>query len=175
MGQLIDDLQTLARTTRADLVPEEVNLSNLASEVASQLRSSQPERQATFVIAPNLLAVGDRGLLRIVLDNLLGNSWKFTSKQPQARIEFGSLCQDDQKIYFINDNGAGFDMKYASKLFGVFQRLHDDGEFPGTGIGLASVQRIIHRHGGRVWAEAALGQGATFCFALWENKNDSAG
>ena len=170
MGELIDDLLTLARTTRADLVPEEVSLSNLASEVASQLRNSQPERDATFVIAPNLLVVGDRGLLRIVLDNLLGNSWKFTSKQPQARIEFGSLCQGDQKIYFINDNGAGFDMKYANKLFGAFQRLHDNGEFPGTGIGLANVQRIIHRHGGRVWAEAEPGQGATFYFALWENK-----
>ena len=175
MGQLIDDLLSLGRTTRSDLVPVEVNLSNIASEIASQLHNSQPERAVTFVIAPDVWAVGDRGLLRAVLDNLLGNSWKFTSKQAEARIEFGVQLQNDQKLYFIKDNGAGFDMKYASKLFGAFQRLHADREFPGTGIGLATVQRVVRRHRGRVWAEAMLGQGATFYFALWENKNDSAG
>jgi PAS domain S-box-containing protein len=168
MGQLIDDLLSLARTTRAELVPEPVNLSSLAAEIASQLRSSQPERPATIMIEPNLLVEGDRGLLRIMLDNLLGNAWKFTSRQPEARIEFGLRCQDNQKIYYINDNGAGFDMRFANKLFGAFQRLHDNALFPGTGIGLANVQRIVHRHGGRIWAESAIGQGATFYFLLSE-------
>ena len=175
MGRLIDDLLTLARTTRSSMVPQEVNLSELASDIAAQLRNTQPERSVTFVIQSGLLVVGDRGLLTVVLDNLLGNSWKFTSKEPQARIEFGMRPEGDQKVYFVKDNGAGFDMRYANKLFGAFQRLHDNSEFPGTGIGLANVQRVIHRHKGRIWAEGALGQGATFYFVLWENKNDSAG
>ena len=157
------------------MVPQEVNLSELASDIAAQLRNTQPERTVTFVIQPGLRVVGDRGLLTVVLDNLLGNSWKFTSKEPQARIEFGMRPEGDQKVYFVKDNGAGFDMRYANKLFGAFQRLHDNSEFPGTGIGLANVQRVIHRHKGRIWAEGALGQGATFYFVLWENKNDSAG
>ena len=119
--------------------------------------------------------MGDRGLLTVVLDNLLGNSWKFTSKKPHARIEFGMRSEGGQKVYFVRDDGAGFDPTYIKKLFGAFQRLHEVGDFPGTGIGLATVQRIIHRHRGRAWAEGEPGQGATFYFALWDSPQDSRG
>jgi len=119
-----------------------------------------------LTIAKNLKAHGDPNLLQIVLENLINNAWKFTSKQQQAEIEFGSKRENDETIYFIHDNGAGFDMAYAGKLFGAFQRLHSMTEFSGTGIGLATVQRIIHRHGGRVWAEGTVDQGATFFFTL---------
>ena len=129
-------------------------------------RQTQPERQVEFVIGKGLTASGDRQLLRVALVNLLGNAWKFTGKRQQARIEFGTTQNGDRKTYFVRDNGAGFDMTYASKLFSAFQRLHDTTEFPGTGIGLATVQRIIHRHGGSVWAEGAVGEGATFYFTL---------
>jgi PAS domain S-box-containing protein len=166
MGGLIDDMLTLARTTRCEMVRERVDLSGVVREIASEFQKSEPERRATFVIAPGLIAEGDRALLRVVLENLLTNAWKFTSKQPDARIEFGIRDDDARDVYFVQDNGAGFDMKYADKLFGAFQRLHDGSEFQGNGVGLASVQRIIHRHGGRVWAESALGQGATFYFVL---------
>ncbi len=166
MGQLIDDMLTLARTARCEMVHQRVDLSRLAQEIASQLQKSEPKRQARFVIAPGLTVEGDRGLLRIVLENLLGNAWKFTSRQPDARVELGSRRPDTQEVYFVQDNGVGFDMRYADKLFGAFQRLHDVSEFPGIGVGLATVQRIIHRHGGRVWAEGAVGQGATFYFIL---------
>src|SRR5712691_7743870 len=166
MGQLIDDMLTLARTARCEMVHQRVDLSRLAQEIASQLQKSEPKRQARFVIAPGLTVEGDRGLLRIVLENLLGNAWKFTSRQPDARVELGSRRPDSQEVYFVQDNGVGFDMRYADKLFGAFQRLHDVSEFPGTGVGLATVQRIVHRHGGRVWAEGAVGQGATFYFIL---------
>ena len=166
MGQLIDDMLTLARTARCEMVHQRVDLSRLAQEIASQLQKSEPKRQARFVIAPGLTVEGDRGLLRIVLENLLANAWKFTSRQPDARVELGSRRRDTQEVYFVRDNGVGFDMRYADKLFGAFQRLHDVSEFPGTGVGLATVQRIVHRHGGRVWAEGAVGQGATFYFIL---------
>jgi PAS domain S-box-containing protein len=166
MGQLIDDMLTLARTARCEMARQRVDLSHLAQEIASQLQKSEPKRQARFVIAPGLTVEGDRGLLRIVLENLLGNAWKFTSRQPDARVELGSHRRDTQEVYFVQDNGVGFDMKYSDKLFGAFQRLHEVSEFPGTGVGLATVQRIIHRHGGRVWAEGVVGQGATFYFAL---------
>src|SRR2546422_281202 len=166
MGQLIEDMLTLARTARREMVHQRVDLSRLAQEIAFQLQKSEPKRQARFVIAPGLTVEGDRALLRIVLENLLANAWKFTSRQPDARVELGSRRRDTQEVYFVQDNGVGFDMRYADKLFGAFQRLHDVSEFPGTGVGLATVQRIIHRHGGRVWAEGAVGQGATFYFIL---------
>ena len=126
----------------------------------------QPDRQFTFTISDGLLVDGDRYLLEIVLDNLLGNAWKFTSKRRDAHIEVGSQQVSQETVYFIRDNGAGFDMKYARKLFGTFQRLHSSSEFPGTGIGLATVQKIIHRHSGRIWAESAVGAGATFYFTI---------
>lgn len=166
MGRLIEDLLKLAQTGRHVLDRETIDLSGLAREVVSQLQASEPGRKAVLVIAPNLVAEADRGLLRVVLENLLGNAWKFTSKRPKASIELGAQRQANQTIYFVRDNGAGFDMKYADKLFGAFQRLHDEREFPGTGIGLATVRKIIHRHGGRVWAESEMGQGATFYFVL---------
>ena len=168
MGRLIDDLLGLARTARRDLTLERVNLSLLAEEVVAQLRTTDPDRRAVVVIAPGLTATADLQLLRVVLENLLGNSWKFTSKQREARIELGLWQSHPEHVFFVRDNGSGFDMKYADKLFGAFQRLHSEREFPGTGIGLASAQRIVHRHGGRIWAESKPGEGATFFFKLRE-------
>jgi PAS domain S-box-containing protein len=166
MGQLIDDLLGLARTARCELVRTQVDLSALAEEVVAQLRVSDPGRHVTVAIAPNLRAEGDRQLVRIVLENLLGNAWKFTSKRSDARIEFGIRQQGPEYVYFVRDNGAGFDMQFADKLFGAFQRLHNDIEFAGSGVGLASVQRIVHRHAGHIWAESMVGEGATFYFVL---------
>jgi len=166
MGQLIEDLLKLAQTGRRALARETVDLSGLAGEIVSRLQASEQGRKASFVIAPNLVANADRGLLEVVLENLLGNAWKFTSKHPNARIELGVQHHAKPAIYFVRDNGAGFDMKYADKLFSAFQRLHYESDFPGTGIGLATVQQIIHRHGGRVWAESEVGRGATFYFVL---------
>ncbi len=167
MGHLIDDLIKLARVARAEMQREAVDLSELAGSVLASLQASEPARKVDWHIEPGLTALGDASLLRVVLDNLLGNAWKFTGKQASARIEFGVLRQaGSEQAYFVRDNGVGFDMTYAGKLFGAFQRLHAMSEFPGTGIGLATVQRIIHRHGGRVWAEGATGKGATFYFTL---------
>ncbi|HEY4485217.1 MAG TPA: ATP-binding protein, partial [Nitrospiria bacterium] len=166
MAQLIDDLLNLSRVTRAEMRRDAVDLSRLAETSAEELKKTQPERKAEFVIAEALKAEGDARLLRAVLDNLLGNAWKYAGKQPQARIEFGRTNHDSRAAYFVRDNGAGFDMAYAHKLFGAFQRLHSVSEFPGTGIGLATVQRIIHRHGGQVWAEGEVDNGATFYFTL---------
>jgi len=166
MAQLIDDLLNLSRITRAEIYREEVDLSALARSIVAELQKSQPERPVEFTIAPGLAAEGDARLLRIALENLLNNAWKFTSKHPAARIEFGAMEQEGQTVYFIRDDGAGFDMAYADKLFGAFQRLHTASEFPGTGIGLATVQRIIHRHGGCVWARGEVERGATFYFTL---------
>jgi PAS domain S-box-containing protein len=167
MGELIDDLLELARVTRTEMRRTQVDLSAIASEIAIELRQTQPERQVEFAIAPGIVAQGDARLLRIILENLLHNAWKFTSNRLYACVEFGIILQtDSQPAYFVRDNGAGFDMAYANKLFGAFVRLHSMTEFPGTGIGLATVQRIVHRHGGRVWAEGAVEQGATFYFTL---------
>jgi light-regulated signal transduction histidine kinase (bacteriophytochrome) len=163
MGQLIDDLLNLSRVTRSEMRRQRVNLSEMAADVAAEHRKSQPERAVSFVINEDLAVEGDPHLLRVVMDNLIGNAWKFTSKTKDAVIEFGS-CPNG--AFFVRDNGVGFDMKYSEKLFGAFQRLHGMTEFAGTGIGLATVQRIIHRHGGRVWAEGAVDQGATFYFAV---------
>ena len=166
MGQLIEDLLRLSHVSRAELHRRPVSLSMLAQTVIGDLRQAQPERVVDCVIAAELEGEGDEKLLRIVLENLLGNAWKFTGQQPQARVEFGREEREGPAVYFVRDNGAGFDMAYAHKLFGAFQRLHTESEFPGTGIGLATIQRIVHRHGGRIWAESAVGQGATFYFTL---------
>lgn len=171
MAMLIDDLLKLSRITRSELKREDINLSALAGEVIEELRKQEPERTVQCTIQPDLIAWGDARLLRIVLDNLLGNAWKFTGKRPDAQIEFGMHKQDREQVYFVRDNGAGFDMAYAEKLFGAFQRLHETSEFPGTGIGLATAQRIIHKHGGRIWAEGEVEQGATFHFTLEAREN----
>lgn len=167
MGELIDDLLKLARITRMEMHFETVNMSELAHMITAELQQTQPERQAEFVIAEGLIANGDSQLLRIVLENLLGNAWKFTARRPQARIEVGLIEHSEhEQVFVIRDDGEGFDMAYADKLFGAFQRLHAMTEFEGTGIGLATVQRIVHRHGGRVWAEGAVSKGAAFYFTL---------
>jgi PAS domain S-box-containing protein len=166
MGELIDDLLGLSRVTRAEIHRERIDLSSLAEEVAADLRSSQPEREVEFRIVQGLQAEGDSRLIRVALQNLIGNSWKFTSKRPNAQIEFGLVRSNGQRAYFVRDNGAGFDQAYADRLFGAFQRLHGMNEFPGTGIGLATVQRIVHRHGGKVWAEGVVDKGATVYFTL---------
>lgn len=169
MGQLIDDLLTLSQVTRSDFHKEAVDLSQLAHRLVTLLQQAHPERQVEFEIQTGLIAQGDLRLLQVVLDNLLNNAWKFTSHHPQAQIEFGAIAQENGiPVYFVRDNGVGFDMAFVDKLFKPFQRLHGMHEFPGNGIGLATVQRIIHRHGGQVWAEANLNQGATFYFTLVE-------
>ncbi|NJO94178.1 MAG: PAS domain S-box protein [Hydrococcus sp. RM1_1_31] len=166
MGELIEDLLYLSRVTRGEICCEPTNLSAIALTIAQELLATNKERQVDFVIAPELVANADKKLMRIVLENLMGNAWKFTTKQLQTRIEFGRIESEDSHAYFVRDNGAGFDMAYANKLFGVFQRLHPTTEFEGTGIGLATVQRIIHRHGGRIWAQGEVSLGATFYFTL---------
>jgi len=166
MGRLIDDLLHLSRISRTELVPERVDMSALAESVAAELQGRDPARQLDLVIQPGLCAQGDSHLLQVVLENLLGNAWKFTAGKAPARIEFAARAEDGAQAFYVRDNGAGFDMAYVGKLFGAFQRLHGDAEFPGTGIGLATVKRIVARHGGRVWAEGAVDGGATFYFTL---------
>jgi PAS domain S-box-containing protein len=166
MAKLIDDLLVLAKVTSIEINFGKVNLSELAKEVIGELQYADPDRKVKVEIVPNLMAYGDRNLLSIVLTNLLGNAWKFSSKVAKPRIELGITEQNGKPTYFIRDNGAGFDMEYADKLFKPFQRLHMASEFDGTGIGLSLVQRIIHRHGGRVWAEGKVGEGATLYFTL---------
>lgn len=166
MAQLIDDVLQLARVTRSEMLREEVDLSDLALSVTTDLKQSNGRQKVTVKIQEGLVTRGDKRLLRCVLTNLLENAWKFTSKQTKPEILFGSEQKNGELFYFVRDNGAGFDMAYVSKLFGAFQRLHTAGEFEGTGIGLATVQRIINRHGGRVWAEGSVNAGATFCFTL---------
>ncbi len=177
MGELIDDLLELSRVTRREMKRETVDLSQLARAITAGLQKTGPERQVEFTIQEGVVAEGDAHLLRIVLQNLLGNAWKFTGKNSGARIEFVAAANadcgmrnadlgEDDVVYLVRDDGVGFDMAYADKLFGAFQRLHSTQEFPGTGIGLATVQRIVHRHGGRVWAEGKVGEGAAFYFTL---------
>jgi PAS domain S-box-containing protein len=166
MGELIDGLLKLSRLIRSEMHLRKVDLSALAEEIAARLQETQPKRRVKFVIDKGLTANGDPELLRALLENLLGNAWKFTGKNPEARIEFSLDRNGDKKAFFIRDNGAGFDMAYANKLFVAFQRLHGEEEFPGAGIGLATVQRIINRHGGTIRAEGAVGEGATFHFTL---------
>lgn len=182
MGELIDDMLTLSRITRSEMHRAHVDLSALAKGVADELKAAEPDREVQITVQSGLAADCDAHLLRVVMNNLLGNAWKFTGKTENPKIKFGarnSECpscstprpasrspRSDGVAYFVRDNGAGFDMTYAEKLFGAFQRLHSTEEFPGTGIGLATVQRVINRHGGRVWAEGEVGKGATFYFTL---------
>ena len=166
MGQLIDDLLRLSRLSRSAMQCQWVNLSALVAEQVAELQRDQPERCVDLSLTSDLTAWADRALMQVVITNLVHNAWKFTSRHAHAQITFGVTHQGDETVYFLRDDGAGFDMAYAHQLFGVFQRLHNADEFPGTGIGLATVQRIIHRHGGRVWAEATVEQGATLYFTL---------
>jgi len=166
MGDLIDDMLNLSRVTRASMRLENVNVSGLAGEVTEELKKTQPERRVEFRIEKRLEAKADSHLLRIVLENLLDNAWKFTSKRTEAQIEFGKTFNNGTSAFFVRDDGAGFDPACADRLFGAFQRLHATSEFPGTGVGRAAVQRIVHRHGGRIWAESSVGHGATFYFTL---------
>jgi PAS domain S-box-containing protein len=170
MSRLIDDLLKLSRVGRCELHWEPVNLTALAEAIVAELRKSDPGRAVEVVIGPNLRAEGDEHLLSLMLDNLLGNAWKFTGQRSGARIEFG-FTAEPEPAFFVRDNGVGFDRKYADKLFGVFQRLHSADEFPGTGIGLATVQRIIKRHRGRVWADGVVNQGAVFYFTLPDTRD----
>ncbi len=166
MGQLIEDLLNLSRISRLEILWREVDLSALANQIMHELQQREPERKVTVSVWDNITVNADQRLLRVALENLLGNAWKFTGKTEQPRIEFGMLQEGERRIIFVRDNGAGFDMAYADKLFGAFQRLHGMHEFQGTGIGLATVQRIVSRHGGRIWCQAAPGKGATFFFTL---------
>lgn len=166
MAELIDDVLELARVTRTKLIPETVDLSEMANSIMADLRSGVPKRAISVTIKDGLSARGDKALLHILLTNLLGNAWKFTSKTKNAEITFDEQPNEGKTVFFVRDNGAGFDMKFSDKLFGAFQRLHGANEFEGTGIGLATVQRVINRHGGRVWAEGAIDAGATFYFML---------
>jgi light-regulated signal transduction histidine kinase (bacteriophytochrome) len=165
MDGLIEALLELSRVGRSQMKMHPMDLSALARSLAADLRKTDPNRNVEFVVAPDLHATGDERLLRVALNNLLANAWKFTARQPNARIEFG-FQPGENPAFFVRDNGAGFDMAYATKLFGVFQRLHTASEFPGTGVGLATVQRIINRHGGRTWATGEPNQGATFYFSI---------
>jgi light-regulated signal transduction histidine kinase (bacteriophytochrome) len=166
MGVLIDELLNLSRISRQDLKREPVDLSSMAASVAAELQRRDPSRAAEVAIAAGMHVQADPRMLRIALANLFDNAWKYTSRTAGARIEFAERRENGERIFTIHDNGAGFDMAYAAKLFTAFQRLHSDREFDGTGIGLATVQRIVHRHGGRIWADGAVGRGATFHFTI---------
>ncbi len=166
MKQLTDSFLRLSHVSRGELRRESIDLSALAMIVATDLRQSEPERRAVFVIEPSMKAKGDKRLVKVVLENLLGNSWKYSQKKEEAIIEFGSVDIDGQKTFFVRDNGVGFDMSYADRLFGAFQRLHNEDEYAGHGIGLATVQRILERHAGSIRAHGEVGKGATFYFTL---------
>jgi light-regulated signal transduction histidine kinase (bacteriophytochrome) len=166
MGALIDGLLALSQVGRTELQLARVDLSKEATLVAAELKRGDPERTTAFEIQAQLAAQADLRLARVVLDNLLGNAWKFTSKTPTPRIELGSEIRDGEAVFYVRDNGAGFDMQYAANLFLPFRRLHRQTEFPGTGVGLATVQRVVQRHGGRIWAESREGHGAAFFFTL---------
>jgi signal transduction histidine kinase len=170
MGELIDALLALSRVSRAELRREHVDVTKLADAVANQLRTTYPDRSVEFVNQDGLVAEADRVLVRAVLENLIGNAWKFTGKTGHARVAFGAEVEGGANVYYVRDNGAGFDMAYAAKLFAPFQRLHAMEEFAGTGVGLATVERIVHRHGGRIWADGTVGKGATFHFTLPSHK-----
>jgi signal transduction histidine kinase len=175
MGQLIEDLLNLSRVSRGILERRDIDLSELARQVVSDLQQHDPQRRSDVSIWEGMRANGDVRLLRAALENLIGNAWKFTSKAERPRIEIGALADNGRKVFYVRDNGAGFDMAYANKLFGAFQRLHSATEYAGTGIGLATVQRIVHRHGGRVWADAQPGKGAVFFFTLEPGGTEGTG
>ncbi len=166
MSTLIDDMLNLARVTRSEVHRDSFDLSAVARSIAEELQGREPERKVEFVIQDGALVEGDARLLRVAMENLLGNAWKYTSRHDYARIEFGGKRDNGRTVYFVRDDGAGFDPNYASRLFGAFLRLHGPSEFPGTGIGLATVQRILHKHGGNIWAESAVEAGATFYFTV---------
>jgi light-regulated signal transduction histidine kinase (bacteriophytochrome) len=166
MASLIDDMLHLARVTRSTLKRRQIDVTTVAEGVAAELTRRNPDRHVHYVIEPDLQASADTHLLTIVFENLLGNAWKFTGNREGAQVDVGQTVNDGELAFFVRDNGAGFDMTYVNKLFGAFQRLHTDSEFEGTGIGLATVKRIVTRHGGLVWANAVKGQGATFFFTL---------
>jgi light-regulated signal transduction histidine kinase (bacteriophytochrome) len=166
MGELIDDLLQLSRVGRTGLQPRRVDLSGLVHTVAMELQKTAPARRAQFLVLEGVVVEADRGLLQVLLENLLGNAWKFTSTAAETVVEFGIAQRDGALTYYVRDNGVGFDMAHAGKLFAPFQRLHSEAEFPGTGIGLATVYRIVERHGGKVWAESAVGKGAMFLWTL---------
>jgi len=173
MGQLINDLLRLAKVSHAELKFERVDLTALARDVVEHIRFGRDENAPEFRIQDGIEAHGDEGLLRVVVENLLSNARKYSAKKPKASVEFGCISEGTEKVYFVRDAGAGFDMKHASRLFAPFQRLHSQQEFPGHGIGLATVRRIIHRHGGLIWAQAAVGKGAIFFFTLGHEANTS--
>lgn len=175
MASLLDAMLRMSRQTRGEMILERVDLSEFVREIADQLRLGEPGRNVEFVIAPRVEATADPCLIRTTMENLLGNAWKFTGHHPHARIEFGVTRRGDEQIYFVRDDGAGFDMEMAGKLFTPFRRLHRPGEFRGTGIGLATVQRLVRRHGGRIWAEGRVEGGATFSFTLGERPTASLG
>jgi light-regulated signal transduction histidine kinase (bacteriophytochrome) len=166
MDNLVTDLLQLSRAGRADLICDELDLSAIAGQVAAGLREADKEREVQVEIAAGMKCTGDVRLMAVVLENLIGNAWKFTSQTPQPRIEIGVTVKDGEQAFFVRDNGAGFDMRYADRLFAPFERLHAMEEFPGTGVGLATVRRIVRRHGGRIWAEAVVGKGACFSVTL---------
>jgi light-regulated signal transduction histidine kinase (bacteriophytochrome) len=166
MALLIDDLLDLSRVTRTEMRRQTVDLSAIARDIAEELRKSEPDRDVEFEIEDGLVVGGDARLLRVALWNLLENAWKFTEKEPDPKIAFASTLREGRRVYCVTDNGAGFDARYSDKLFGAFQRLHPSEEFEGTGIGLATVARIVHRHGGEVWATGGVGEGAAFFFTL---------
>jgi signal transduction histidine kinase len=167
MNSMIDTLLSMSRMTGRELRFERVDLSETARQLAEELKAAEPDRKVEVAVEPGLSVEGDRTLLRLVLQNLLGNAFKFSAKNREARIEFGRRADGDRAFY-VRDNGAGFDMRFADRLFGVFQRLHSQSEFAGTGVGLATVQRIVRRHSGRIWAESQPGKGATFFFTMWD-------
>jgi signal transduction histidine kinase len=166
MAGLINDLLTLSQVEKSEMHVEPTNLSSLARSVADELRSSDPARQVEFVIQNDVMTEGDPRFLRVAMENLLRNAWKYSSRRSSATIEFGCRRTDEEQAFFVRDNGAGFDPKEANRLFGAFQRLHSPADFPGTGVGLATVRRIIQRHNGKIWAEGEVGKGATFYFTV---------
>jgi len=168
MNQLLDDLLRLSVISRGELQREKADLNGLASRIVHGLKAAEPQRKVNFRLEDGLVVSGDMRLLEIALANLLGNAWKFTARKPEAFIEFGSMQMNGERVFFVRDDGDGFEMEWKHRLFGVFERLHSAKDFPGTGIGLAIVQRIIQRHGGRVWAEGKRNEGAVFYFTLLE-------